>query len=77
MKKIICKKLYDTEVADVVCKYTSGNFGDPDGYEEILYRMPEGAYFTYGKGGADSPYPEEKIARISEAKAKIWVEAHS
>lgn len=77
MRKIICKKVYDTDEAELICKYTSGNFGDDNGYEEDLYRMPDGAYFTYGKGGAGSPYPEEKIARISEAKTKAWIEAHS
>ena len=77
MKKTICKVEYDTEVAEVVRKYTNGNFGDAAGYEEILFRMPNGKYFVYGNGGAESPYPEEKIARISEAKAKDWIEEHA
>ena len=34
MKKIICKKEYDTETATLVHKFTSGNLGDPAGYEE-------------------------------------------
>ena len=77
MKKTICKKVYDTEAAELVCKYTSGNYGDAAGYEEILFKMPEGGYFVYGNGGADSPYPEEKISRIAENKTKAWIEAHS
>ena len=76
MKKTICKKVYDTEAAELICKVTSGNYGDAAGYEEILFKMPEGNYFVYGNGGAESPYPEEKISRISEAKAKAWVEEH-
>ena len=48
MQKIICKKLYDTETAELIKKVTSGEFGDPNGYEESLYRTPEGIYFLYG-----------------------------
>ena len=77
MKKTICKVEYDTEVAEVVHKYTSGNFGDAAGYEEILFRMPNGKYFVYGNGGEESPYPAEKIDRIAEAKTQAWIEAHS
>ena len=32
MKKIICKKEYDTELSEVVEKRTFGSFGDADGY---------------------------------------------
>ena len=45
MKKLICKKLYDTDAAEVVKKVTSGAFGDAEGYEETLYRTADGAYF--------------------------------
>ena len=51
MKKIICKKEYDTETATLVKKYTNGYFGDPAGYEETLYQTPEGLYFVYTCGG--------------------------
>ena len=77
MKKTICRKEYDTETAELICKYTSGSFGDEAGYEEILFKTPEGNYFVYGNGGPASPYPEEKISRISEGKTKAWIEAHS
>ena len=77
MKKTICRVEYDTETAEVVCKFTSGNFGDAAGYEEILFRTPKGKYFVYGNGGAESPYPEEKIDRIAESKTQAWIEAHS
>ena len=33
MKKIICKKEYDTAASEVVEKRTFGSFGDADGYE--------------------------------------------
>ena len=52
MKKTICKVVYDTEVAEVVHKHVVGNYGEAGGYEEILFRMPSGAHFVYGNGGA-------------------------
>ncbi len=73
MKKIICKKEYDTETATVVKKVTFGNFGEPDGYEEVLYQTPEGLYFIYVNGGEASCHPAEDISRISKAKAEEWV----
>ena len=42
MKKIICKKEYNTETATLIKKYTCGYFGDPAGYEETLYQTPQG-----------------------------------
>ena len=33
MQKIICKKLYDTEAAELIKKVTVGAFGDANGYE--------------------------------------------
>ncbi len=76
MKKIICKKEYDTEVATIVKKVTFGNFGEADGYEEILFQTPEGLYFVYVNGGPESIHPEEDISRISKAKAEQWIEEH-
>lgn len=76
MKKVICKVEYDTEVATVIAKTTSGCFGDADGYEETLYQMPDGKYFLYVNGGEESIYPEENIKRMSAVKAKEWLEQH-
>ncbi len=70
MKKIICKKEYDTALATLVKKNTFGTLGDPEGYEEVLYQMPDGAYFLYVNGGADSKYPKEDIKRLSKAAAE-------
>ena len=44
MKKIICKKEYDTEKSEIVKKCTFGYFGSPDGYEETLYVTESGNY---------------------------------
>ena len=76
MKKIICKKEYDSENATVVKKCIYGTYGDPAGYEEILFQTPEGLYFVYGNGGEASPYPVEDIKRIGKAKAEEWIIAH-
>lgn len=70
MKKIICKVEYDTENADLIAKYTNGNFGDSFGYEESLYVTKDGKFFLYVNGGADSIYPTENIKRLSAAKAE-------
>ena len=73
MKKIICKVEYDTETAELVAKYTSGQFGDPTGYEETLYKTPDGKYFIYAFGGEESEYASESIKRIASAKIGEWL----
>ena len=70
MKKIICKKVYDTENAELIRKQTFGFFGEPTGYEESLYKTADGYYFLYVNGGAESKYPKEDIKRVSAEKAK-------
>lgn len=72
MKKIICKKLYDTETSEIVKKVTSGAFGDAEGYEETLYRTEDGSYFLYTNGGENSKYPKEDIKRMSKATVDKW-----
>ena len=72
MKKIICKKEYDTATATEIKKVTFGNFGDADGYEEVLYQTPEGLYFVYVNGGEESIHPTEDIKRLSAQKAEEW-----
>lgn len=72
MKKVICKVEYDTEVSEVVAKFTSGEIGDAAGYEETLYVTASGKYFLYVNGGAESIHPEENITRMSAAKADEW-----
>lgn len=76
MKKIICKVEYDTESATLVKKFTVGNFGDANGYEETLYVTEKGNYFIYVNGGAESPYPIEDIKRLAKNKVDAWVAEH-
>lgn len=76
MKKVICKREYDTETSTQILKYTYGYFGDPAGYEETLYETAEGLYFLYVRGGAASPYPNEDILRLAKTKVRQWMEEH-
>ena len=76
MKKIICKKEYDTETATLIKKYTEGYFGDPAGYEEILFQTEGGLYFVYTRGGETSPFPGEDIQRLAKTKVNEWIENH-
>ena len=76
MKKIICKKEYDTETATQIKQYVCGFYGDPAGYEEILYQTPGGLYFLHVRGGEASPYPTEDILRLAKNKVSAWMENH-
>ena len=73
MKKIICKVEYDTEASELIAKRTVGEFGDPTGYEESLYKTEGGKFFLYTFGGAESKYAEEGIKRMSAANADKWL----
>ncbi len=76
MQKVIRKKVYDTETATVIARNVVGQYGDPEGYEEILYQAPEGHYFLFGRGGDASPYATEKITAMSKERATEWASAH-
>ena len=76
MKKIICKKEYDTETATLIKKTTHCYFGDPAGYEESLYQTPGGLYFLYFCGGEASGHAGEDIERLAKTKVKDWMNAH-
>lgn len=76
MKKTICKVDYDTESAELLGKVTAGSIGDPAGYEECLFKTPDGKFFLYTNGGEESPYQKEDIKRMSAAKADEWLKDH-
>ena len=76
MKKIICKKIYDTDASQVIKKVTSGIWGDPRGYEETLYVTEDGAYFLYENGGEESIHPKETIKRMSKKSAEEWLKSN-
>ena len=72
MKKIICKVTYDTDASELILKKTSGEFGDPAGYEESLYKTADGKFFLYVNGGTESIYAKEDIKRMAAKKAEEW-----
>ena len=76
MRKIICKKEYNTETATLIKKYTHSYYGDPSGYEENLFQTPGNLYFLYVRGGESSQYPNEDIVRLAKNKVSSWLEAH-
>ena len=76
MKKIICKKEYNTDNAQFIHKYTYSYYGDPAGYEEVLFQTPAGLYFLFVSGGSESPYPQADILRLAKTKVKAWLETH-
>ena len=90
MRKIINKKLYDTDTAVQV-----GDPASPEGmynvtdfhyYDETLYRKKTGEYFLFGKGGPLSPYAEpyeqhgsqsgQRIIPLTLEQARDWAEEH-
>ena len=73
MKKIIANVEYDTETAELLHKRTFGFIGDPEGYEECLFKTRDGRYFLYTNGGAESKYPSENIKRFSAQRAETWL----
>ena len=73
MQKTICKVVYDTEASTVVKQVAHGAFGDPEGYEETLYRTEKGNMFLYVNGGEASKHPKEDIIRMGKDKADKWL----
>ncbi len=61
---MVKKKTPNLENALELKKVNHGHFGDPHGYEEILYKMRNNRYVIVRKGGHASPYPEENIQPI-------------
>ena len=69
MQRTLRGKVYDTDTATLVARRANGQYGDPAGYEERLYRTPEGLYFLYGIGGEASPYPVPTLRAVSKQRA--------
>ena len=50
------RRMCDTETAKERASRVVGEFGDPAGFEEKLYRNRTGFWFMWGQGGPASPY---------------------
>ena len=70
---MIDKKTPDLSTATEIRRVVRGNFGDPNGYEEILFRTRNNRYVLVQRGGTQSPYPEETVNQILKAKATAWL----
>ena len=58
MKRVIDGKLYNTETAEEIASFCSGQCGDFNFYEAIMYRTKKGALFLYESGGPFSKMGE-------------------
>ncbi len=59
MKKVIERKLYDTETATLIAEWENTHDTRDFTYiNEALYRTPSGTYFLVGAGGPDTRYAE-------------------
>jgi len=88
MIRIIEGKRYNTETAELIGEFESGN--DRSNWRwfgEALYRTPKGAWFTVGSGGPLSPYSRRvgqneltgahdmfRVLTVTEVRG--WVEAY-
>lgn len=85
MRRIIHRKMYDTDTATCLGRYDNGyGRGDFNYIEESLYRKKSGELFLHGIGGAMTGYSKrcgqnswkggEEIIPLSETGAKKWAE---
>ena len=88
MRKIINKKMYDTDTADFVEEFENTPYkNNYQYYIKTLYRKKTGEFFLHGYGNAASKYaevradrmrsPGEIIIPLTEDEAKNWVEQYS
>ncbi len=86
MKKIINKKVYDTEKATLVAEYSNGlPSSDFRHVYEDLYITKSGQFFLHAQGGPLTKYSEsegnltwgiETIILLSKDEAYEWLEEH-
>lgn len=87
MKKIINRKLYDTETARKCGEYEPNPYrSDFSWYCETLYQKRTGEFFLHGDGNAASPYSKscgqnewtgsEAIKPLTYEEAQKWAEEH-
>ena len=86
MKRIIDRKIYDTDTAQEVFSFSNGlGYTDFRNFAETLYLTERGTWFIAGHGGAMSSYAEpcgdgtgggEAIRPMSDDAAADWLEEH-
>jgi len=86
MRKVIEKKVYDTDTALMIAEDWNG-LGDNDfrSLNEELYKTKKGNYFLYGSGGPLTKYGKSsgnqtfgssEIIPMSKKEAYQWLEQH-
>ena len=76
MKKLINKKWYDTTTATQLGVKYVGEFGQADGYEELLFITKFNQHFIYGNGGPESKYVKPTIELCTGKEATEWLKAN-
>ena len=86
MKKVIDRKIYDTETAEPIASEHWGCNGDFKAWDETLYRTSRGSWFLYGVGGPMTKWSEpapgggtsggSDIVPLTEKQAFEWCQRH-
>jgi hypothetical protein len=76
MKRIIEKKVYDTETATMVATTSFGNSSDFKSFAESLYRTKKGNYFLKYRGGPLSKYGVNEGSAGTRGDSGIIVFTH-
>lgn len=86
MKKVIDRKVYNTETAEEIHSWDNGIYGnDFRSCSETLYKTKKGSFFLWGKGGPMSSYARhygnttsggEDIIPMTADEAIDWLESH-
>lgn len=59
---------------EIISRHYQGYFGDPNGFEELLYSTKsKNSYLLVGKGGHESKYPENEIRELTEKQAQEYL----
>jgi hypothetical protein len=85
MRRVIDRKLYDTDQAEQIARHAPNvDRGDFHYLIETLYKSSDGEYFLHGEGGAATKYAEPcsgggttsgaEIELLDEAAALDWCE---
>lgn len=59
-------RVFNTETSTKVGTRNVSAFGDPFGYQEILYRTKNGVFFLHAIGGESSVVAQDKSAELGE-----------
>ncbi len=74
MQKRIGRRVYNTEKAEYVGRNAGGYYGDPTGFEELMYKKGLGDFFLFVSGGPESQYPNEDLIPLDLEDAREWIE---